>query len=1256
MSMDRTAPHTPKIPENVLAPQRHETKDTPETHNAQQGGRNPQLNIRTSPPSSSQSVISLQNGQSTATPSPKPHPPRFDSLPGTERSNPTKSNTLPASISEMPNDPRRNHDDRTLNTLFGRNQTQQAPTLVEGLTAPTSKREKRNSINPGLVLSNLDIANFPARAASPALSPLSASFPTLQNSASGGRDSPLPPSNRSLNHHAPTHTRPQSSVGSIHSFSSLRPASPSPSLQPDRWDAHESRSRSGSYSSYHDPHGDHTVMSGGLSFATQATSPRVQNFDPSQHPSIPQQHRGSGSIEDGAKIRRSFESRFSVTISERSPSSLSRYRTASPSHPTDVPDSVDPDDLIDDDGYYSQPPSVPSKGDLRPSDTEKTTETTSEEDRVTDDAIDALIDRSSESPESTPVERTTRSTFIAPALPPIRFSLNAADFSQLFNSVEGAPPLKALEELANRENGQKGAHTNGVLPTPPGGAIGEGKPALNKPLSAVAPLQPRRSSVDVLSPTTPKRLPAIPSFPAVTVNGVSSNTRNKVSPSAELTLKLVNGDGSSRPVAPKPASATAATSTLSVSTSSTNTAIGSGYPSASNASQITITEPGSSVPTPVQPHPSDIVTMRLREAVTDAKERGAQQLKLDGTFAEAILDALERQQRENADLRNKVDNMKRASKQYMDGLTVAQTEYDKELKARRDAEAEVTRLRVLLSGQAAKLMALSGDSRRQELRQQMTKELHDSLSGLEQDLSKLKVERDMALAEVEELAASKGSAQDAPSNNLGRSLTMRLDNIRVQYQRDLVPLTQQREALNREIAELKAVRDAFLEETTALNARNEELAHLSAVYARRMDSLPESSAANANASANGTPNAASTNASINGRPSTSQPPPVADLGLPRGSMDKPKLPIPQLNIPPASSPQVLTQSLSSSTTISEESLDSRYHKISKAEAESHTPIKKFKWPMAKNNAKEVYNQNAERAAAAALAKGLGGNSGEIRQHNFQQLSILRFARCDHCGDKMWGSQLKCTACSTSVHVRCIAHVTSACTNSGSQKDDNHVLPPSMFGRDLIEQVRADSKDGDRFVPVIVQKCIEAVEALALEYEGIYRKTGGLGQSKTITQLFEKGDYAAFDLRDTNRFNDICSVTSVLKTYFRSLPIPLLTYELHEDFMQAVHVRDPVIRHNTLMELVNKLPTEHYHTLRLLMLHLYNVRERSEKNLMNARNLGVVFGPTLMRSRDPGAEFSDMAGKALSVEWMVDNAPEIFQTVPPQHLPPDPSLS
>ncbi len=163
----------------------------------------------------------------------------------------------------------------------------------------------------------------------------------------------------------------------------------------------------------------------------------------------------------------------------------------------------------------------------------------------------------------------------------------------------------------------------------------------------------------------------------------------------------------------------------------------------------------------------------------------------------------------------------------------------------------------------------------------------------------------------------------------------------------------------------------------------------------------------------------------------------------------------------------------------------------------------------------------------------------------------------------------------------------------------------MFGRELTEQVRADSKISDRMVPLIVEKCIAAVDdcgkcpptsngqptkhndrfRVALDYEGIYRKTGGSGQSKLITQLFERGDYASFDLLDRDRFNDICSVTSVLKSYLRSLPNPLLTFVLHDEFIFASSIQDPVHRSAKYADLVKQLPTEHYYTLRNLMLHL-----------------------------------------------------------------------
>ena len=85
---------------------------------------------------------------------------------------------------------------------------------------------------------------------------------------------------------------------------------------------------------------------------------------------------------------------------------------------------------------------------------------------------------------------------------------------------------------------------------------------------------------------------------------------------------------------------------------------------------------------------------------------------------------------------------------------MAQTEYDRELKARRDAEAEVTRLRVLLSGQAARLTAISGENTRQEKRQKMSQELNDTLENLQKDIAKIKAERDMIMAELEELTSS----------------------------------------------------------------------------------------------------------------------------------------------------------------------------------------------------------------------------------------------------------------------------------------------------------------------------------------------------------------------------------------------------------------------------------------------------------------------------------------------------------------------
>lgn len=154
----------------------------------------------------------------------------------------------------------------------------------------------------------------------------------------------------------------------------------------------------------------------------------------------------------------------------------------------------------------------------------------------------------------------------------------------------------------------------------------------------------------------------------------------------------------------------------------------------------------------------------------------------------------------------------------------------------------------------------------------------------------------------------------------------------------------------REIEELKASREAFLEETTMLNARNEELAQLNAQYIRRMEA------------------------------SGMEPPPLQDIS----GQDRPDM-----------RSQLGSSTTSSTVAFTDESAE-RFIKVTKPEVQEHpTPQSKgkfIKWPG--KAAKDLFWPDKHKARA---------------EHSFVQVSVLRVARCDHCGDKMWGSQLRCSS-------------------------------------------------------------------------------------------------------------------------------------------------------------------------------------------------------------------------------------------------------
>ncbi|KTG44307.1 hypothetical protein cypCar_00027218 [Cyprinus carpio] len=94
-----------------------------------------------------------------------------------------------------------------------------------------------------------------------------------------------------------------------------------------------------------------------------------------------------------------------------------------------------------------------------------------------------------------------------------------------------------------------------------------------------------------------------------------------------------------------------------------------------------------------------------------------------------------------------------------------------------------------------------------------------------------------------------------------------------------------------------------------------------------------------------------------------------------------------------------------------------------------------------------------------------------------------------------------------------------------------------------------------------------------------------------------------------------TITSGLKNYLRCLTDPLMTYKLHSDFLLAVKSDDQNYRVCAVHALVHKLPDKNKEMLEILIKHLLNVSTHSESNMMTVSNLGVIFGPTLMRSQE-----------------------------------------
>ncbi|XP_029990030.1 rho GTPase-activating protein 15 isoform X6 [Sphaeramia orbicularis] len=197
------------------------------------------------------------------------------------------------------------------------------------------------------------------------------------------------------------------------------------------------------------------------------------------------------------------------------------------------------------------------------------------------------------------------------------------------------------------------------------------------------------------------------------------------------------------------------------------------------------------------------------------------------------------------------------------------------------------------------------------------------------------------------------------------------------------------------------------------------------------------------------------------------------------------------------------------------------------------------------------------------------------------------------------------------------------------------------------------------VPRFVRLCTEAVERRGLDTDGIYRVSGNLAVIQKLRFLVNHERAVTTDGRymfpaelvqeeklnlDESEWEDIHVITGALKLFFRELPEPLVPYGFFTDIVETVKMADHMDKVDRLKCLVLNMPPPNHDTLLFMCRHLKRVLEHSDTNRMTTQNIGIVFGPTLMRpERDNGNMAVNMVYQNQAVELILSEYEHIFGT-------------
>uniref|UniRef100_H2UKM0 Rho GTPase activating protein 10 n=1 Tax=Takifugu rubripes TaxID=31033 RepID=H2UKM0_TAKRU len=220
------------------------------------------------------------------------------------------------------------------------------------------------------------------------------------------------------------------------------------------------------------------------------------------------------------------------------------------------------------------------------------------------------------------------------------------------------------------------------------------------------------------------------------------------------------------------------------------------------------------------------------------------------------------------------------------------------------------------------------------------------------------------------------------------------------------------------------------------------------------------------------------------------------------------------------------------------------------------------------------------------------------------------------------------------------------------EDDHKFWMQAMGGKEPIGHYLGRTYSKERGIDAqlddvglgFVKNSIIAIEKRGINDQGLYRVVGVSSKVQKLLNLMIDERANEVDLSASDDW-DIKTITSSLKLYLRSLPEPLMTYGLYKEFIS------PAISHELDSKGIWKQCDffkrgEKINRVKCDLFILSSVAAHSKNNLMTVANLGVVFGPTLMRPQEETvAAIMDLKFQNIVVEILIEHHQKIFADAP-----------